>query len=307
MKFLIIDTFHESLQQILEQEGHDCLDMSDRPVEEVMMALPLADGVLLRSRIAIRQDVMDRCPMLKIIGRVGAGLEHIDVEYARSMGIQVVSSPEGNRQAVAEHALAMLLAMFNSIPKADREVREGIWLRKENEGIELQGKTVGIIGFGNTGAAFAKVVSGFGVTTLAYDKYLNGHDHEATMQQLFDHCDVVSIHLPLNDETHYLVNKAWMNQFKKPIYLINTSRGALVNTTDLLDALDEGKLLGACLDVLEFETESLKMPAISELPETAKRLFKHERVLLSPHIAGLTEESYVKLSKILAEKVLAAI
>ncbi|MEZ4721012.1 MAG: NAD(P)-dependent oxidoreductase [Flavobacteriales bacterium] len=172
MKFLIIDTFHESLQQILEQEGHDCLDMSDRPMEEVIMALPFAEGILLRSRIAIRQELIDRSPNLKVIGRVGAGLEHIDVEYAQTMGIKVVSSPEGNRQAVAEHALAMLLAMFNRIPKADREVRKGVWLRKENEGIELQGKTVGIVGCGNTGSAFAKVISGFGVTALAYDKYI---------------------------------------------------------------------------------------------------------------------------------------
>lgn len=307
MKFLIVDTFHPALQQTLEEAGHLCLDMSASPLDEVMMALPFADGILLRSRFALRQDLIDRCPALKIIGRVGAGLEHIDVDYARTLGIHVVSSPEGNRQAVAEHALALLLALLNHVPKADLEVRSGQWLRKQNEGTELQGKTVGIIGYGHTGSAFAQVLSGFGVRILAYDKYVHGHAHIATMEQVFAQSDVVSIHLPLTEETRYLVCTAWLDRFANPIYLINTSRGPIVNTSDLLRALDREKVLGACLDVLEYETESLTMPPMDLLPETAQRLFAHPRTVLSPHIAGITKESYEKLSRVLAEKILAVL
>jgi D-3-phosphoglycerate dehydrogenase / 2-oxoglutarate reductase len=307
MKFIILDTFHESLASMLVEAGHECVDFSEKSEGQIFEAMKDAEGVLLRGRIPIRAELINRSAKLKLIGRVGAGLEYIDVEYARSKGILVLSSPEGNRQAVAEHALAMLLSLFNHIPKANEEVRRGIWDRKANEGIELQGKTVGIIGHGNTGAAFARVVSGFGVKVLAYDKYKAGFENESTMHQVFEEADVVSIHLPLASETLQLVSNDWLKQFAKPIYLINTSRGKILNTENLLDSIDDGMVLGACLDVLEFETENLKMPPLDELPDTARRLMSSSRVLLSPHVAGITVQSYEKLSRVLAEKILSSI
>lgn len=306
MKVLILDTFHESLQLKLEENGHECLNMSNSPDSEVLLAMPFAEILVLRSRMSIRQEQIDACPNLKIIGRVGAGLEHIDVDYARSRGVKVLSSPEGNRQAVAEHAIGMLLTLFNNIAKSNNEVRDGLWMRKENEGVELAGKTIGIIGYGNTGSAFAQVLSGFGVKVLAFDKYKTSFEFESRMDQIFSEADIVSLHLPLNAETKYLVNDTWIHSFQKPFYLINTSRGPIVNTEDLIQAINQKHILGACLDVLEYETENLKMPPIKELPTSALDLMKCGRVILSPHIAGLTKESYEKLSKILAEKILVA-
>lgn len=309
MNFFILDTFHSALVDMLTAAGHTCENVSHLTNDQIAQRLPEAEGILLRSRITLNRALIDRCPNLKLIGRVGAGLEHIDVDYARSKGIEVLSSPEGNRQAVAEHALALLLALFNNLVPSDREVRQGQWLRKQNEGIELQGKTVGVIGYGNTGAAFAKVVSGFGVTVLAYDKYKTGFGNdrvqETTMEEVCAKADVVSVHLPLTAETQALVSKDWIDRFARPIYLINTARGPIVNTADVLTALDDGRVLGACLDVLEFETENLKMPPLDELPIAAQRLFAHPKVILSPHTAGLTAQSYEKLSAVLAEKIVA--
>lgn len=311
MRFLIIDTFHSCLAEMLREAGHICEDISQQTDEKVLAKVTEAEAILIRSRITLDQPLIDRCTNLKLIGRVGAGLEHIDVDYAQSKGIAVLSSPEGNRQAVAEHALSMLLALFNNIIRSDAEVRQGKWLRKQNEGEELQGKTVGIIGYGNTGSAFAQVLSGFGVNVIACDKYKTGFGSaqvkEATMEEVCTQADVVSLHLPLTDETRMLVNKPWIDRFSKPFYLINTSRGPIVDTSELLNALDDERLRGACLDVLEFETENLKMPPVDELPDTARRLFDHPRVVLSPHSAGLTAQSYEKLSRVLAEKILDAV
>ncbi len=304
MHFVILDTFHPSIATLLEQAGHQLSDVSNSSDVEAITAMESCDGILIRSRFPIRKQLIDQCKKLKIIGRVGAGLEHIDVAYAESKGIQVLSSPEGNRQAVAEHALAMLLSLFNHLSRSDREVRSGIWLRKKNEGAELQGKTVAIIGYGNTGSAFAKVLSGFGVNILAFDKYKSGFEHESSMEAIWQEADVVSIHLPLTEETKFLVSKNWLEKFAKPIYLVNTSRGTIVDTSDLLNAINSNRVLGACLDVLEFETENLKMPDFEALPDVAKRLFLSDRVLLSPHTAGLTVESYEKLSRVLGEKIL---
>lgn len=308
MKVTVIDRIHPILMEILAGAGYECDDLASADKETILNALESADGIVLRSGMTIDQSFIDRYSQLKFIGRVGAGLEHIDVEYARSKGREVLSSPEGNRQAVAEHALGMLLSLFNHIPRSDLQVRNGQWIRKENEGEELDGKSVGIIGFGNTGSAFAQILSGFNLQILAYDKYKKGFGseriQEVQMIDILQKADVVSIHLPLTDETKYLINEGWIRQFQKPIFLINTSRGPIVKTDDLLNALDDHKIKGACLDVLEYETENLKMPAITELPETARRLFDHPRVLLTPHTAGLTVQSYEKLSRILAEKII---
>lgn len=305
MKVVIADTIHSSLQNQLSAAGFHCVDCSLNRDEDFKAELAKAQILVIRSRQVIDANFIDQFPHLKVIARVGAGLEHIDVAHAKNKGIHILSSPEGNRQAVAEHALGMLLSLFNHLNACDAEVRQGLWLRKQNEGIELQGKTVGIVGVGNTGSAFAKVISGFGVSILGYDKYKSGFEHEASMDQLFAEADVVSLHLPMTNETHELVCEQWLAKFKKPIYLINTARGNLVKMEDLLVALNSGKVLGACLDVLPYETKSLKMPPLDELPETAKTLFAQPNVLLSPHIAGLTAQSYEKLSSILADKIIA--
>lgn len=308
MKVVIVDTIHEALEKMLTEAGYECLNLNKASDEAVTKALLTADGLVLRSRLVVNAELLDKASNLKFIGRVGAGLEHIDVAYAKSKGIAVLSSPEGNRQAVAEHALGMLLTLFNNLTKANREVRQGKWLRKANEGEELEGKTVAIIGYGNTGSAFAKVLSGFDVRVIAYDKYKTDYSSdlvaECTMDQVFHDADVVSLHLPMNKETEFLVNHQWIRQFKKPFYLINTSRGKIVNTIDMMDALDSGRMRGACLDVLEYEKKNLKMPAISELPDSALRLSQNSKTIISPHIAGLTVQSYEKLSRILAEKII---
>lgn len=304
MKIVIADIIHPVLENMLTLAGFDCVNCADSTDQRFRAALEMADGMVIRSRQVIDATFIDQFPKLKFIARVGAGLEHIDTKYALSKGVEILSSPEGNRQAVAEQALGMLLSLFNNLSKSNTEVRVGQWIRKANEGIELQGKTVGIVGVGNTGSAFARVISGFDTKVLGYDKYKDGVPHEADIEQLFEEADVVSLHLPMTDETFELVNAEWLSRFKKPIYLINTARGSLIKMDDLLEALDTGRVLGACLDVLPYETKDLKMPAMDTLPDSAKRLFNHKKVLLSPHTAGLTVQSYEKLSSILAEKII---
>lgn len=310
MKVIVIDTIHKSLYVKLEAAGFECVNAAQFDERQINALLNDADGLVLRSRLTIDKAFIDRYPNLRFIGRVGAGLEHINVSYATSNNVRVFSSPEGNRQAVAEHALGSLLMLFNRIHLADAEVRNGRWNRKANEGIELQGKTIAIIGFGNTGQAFSRVVSGFQTPILAYDKYRSGFADsavtEVSMKDVFEKADVVSLHLPYNQETHYLVDESWLAFFKKPIYLINTSRGGIVNTSALLNAIAKRQVLGACLDVLEYETENLKMPEFKDFPDAALALAKNEKVVLTPHIAGLTVESYEKLSSILADKIIDA-
>ncbi len=307
MKVLIIDKVHHALHEILERAGHQCLDISEATEQEVRMALPFAEILVLRSRISIGQDEILSARNLKIIARPGSGIEHIDKEFAHKNGIRVVTSPEGNRQSVAEHALAMLLTLFNRIIIANSEVKQGKWDRKSNQGIELSGKTIGLIGFGNTGSAFAEILSGFDVKILAFDKYKSGFPYEATMERLFESCDIVSLHIPLTNETTGLVSNQWLSQFKKPVYLINTSRGPIAQSHALLQGLNNGQLKGVCLDVLDEESENLTLPELSQIPQATRELIQHQKAIVTPHIAGLTEQSYEKLSKVLAEKILAEI
>ncbi|MBL7931588.1 MAG: hydroxyacid dehydrogenase [Bacteroidia bacterium] len=308
MRILFADSNHAILHESLIKAGFSCDLFWDRPVAELLELLPQYDILVLRSRFKISAEIIDRCPNLKCIARIGAGMENIDVPYAQSKGIACLCVPEGNRDAVGEHAIGMLLMLLNNLKKADSEVREGIWIRAENRGHEIKGKTVGIIGYGQMGSAFAEKLSGFGCKILAYDKYRKNYGNavvsEVSMDQIFEETDILSLHIPLTEETRFLVNAAFLQKFKKPIYLLNTSRGKCLNTKDLLDAIDSGKVKGACLDVLEFESVSFETIPDSEVPAELKRLRVSDKVVLSPHIAGWTHESNYKMSLMMAEKII---
>lgn len=302
-KVLFVDTVHPMLWEELEKEGFHCIEAYGLSKEEVKAISSDTYGIVIRSRFKIDAPFLDACQELRFIARAGSGMENIDEEFATSKGIACLNAPEGNRQAVAEHALGMLLSLFNTLNTADLEVRQGLWKREENRGIELNGKTVGIIGYGHNGSAFADVLGGFGVKLLAYDKYKSNYSEkaiESNMQTIFNEADILSLHIPLTDETHHLVNDEFIQRFKKPFYLINTSRGQCVKTVDLLDAMQDGKVLGACLDVLEDEKTSFEK---LENSVDFQRLIQSKKVILSPHVAGWTKESKLKLAQVLLEKI----
>lgn len=307
MKVLFIDTTHPILQQRLEEMGFECDYFSDYNYQDYLDCIGNYTGVIIRSKIILDQPILQAAKNLKFIGRVGAGMENIDVEYAKSLGISCLNSPEGNRDAVAEHALGMILALRNHLVRVNAEVRQGVWKREENRGFEMKGKTLAIIGYGNMGKAFAQRLKGFEMNVIAYDKYLNSFsDSNATevdLEAVFNSADIVSFHVPLTDETRYMFDKNWISKMQKPFYLINTARGPVVNTADLLEEIDKGKILGAALDVLEFEGFSFENLNVNEMPSSFKKLLASDKVLLSPHIAGWTIESNIKLSSFIADKV----
>lgn len=308
MKILFIDSVHPVLSERLTIAGHTCEDVSELDGESLLAQLHDAEGLVVRGRLMLDAKTLEKAPDLRFIARAGSGLENIDRTECARRSVRLYNSPEGNRDAVGEHAIGMLLALMNHLPRADREVRGGKWRRKENTGHELHGSTVGIIGFGRMGSAFGEKLQGFGVKVLAYDKYLKDYapDHvqETTLEDLLEHSDVVSLHLPLATETERYADAAFFARCRKPIWFINTARGPLVDTGALLDGLDNGRVRGACLDTLEFEERSL-LGLRSDAPQQVlQRLFKHERVMLTPHIAGITHESYFKLANILADKIL---
>lgn len=274
-----------------------------------MELLPQYDGIVIRSRFRITKELIDSAPRLRCIGRVGAGMENIDVAYAESKGIACLHAPEGNRDAVAEHAMGMLLSLLNHLKRADNEVRSGIWKRAENRGHEIKDKTVGIIGYGNMGSAFAQRLTGFGCRILAHDKYRQGFGddkvQEASLEEIWQQADIISLHLPLTEETTYYVNEAFISRCKKNIYLINTARGKCLDTAALVRHLQSGKVKGACLDVLEYESASFENLDASQFPEPMQYLVKNDKVVLSPHIAGWTHESNYKMSRVIAEKIMA--
>lgn len=308
MKILFIDSNHPVLHQTLEKAGHSCDLQYKWTLEEIISHVHLYDGIVIRSRVKINKEIIDRATRLKFIARAGAGMENIDTVYAENKGIRCLLAPEGNRDAVAEHALGMLLSLFNNLCRANREVREGKWIREGNRGVELMGKTVGIIGFGNMGSAFAERLRGFGVNVLAYDKYKIGFGNsfvqEVPLERIFEEADVLSLHTPLTEETRNLINHSFIGQFKKNIYIINTARGKSLNTADLVVNLKSGKVLGACLDVLEYEMTSFENLDITTLPEAFQYLIQSDKIMLSSHIAGWTHESNEKIARILAEKIL---
>lgn len=300
-----IDEVHPYFKQQLLERGIVCDDLTKVDVDTILNNINKYDGIVIRSRFPVNRLFLDKAPTLKFIARSGAGMENIDADYAKQKSIELFNSPEGNRTAVAEHAIGMLLSLFNQLNSADKQVRNGIWLREQNRGIELEGKTVGIIGYGNMGSAFAERLQCFGVNVIAYDKYKKGFENklvkETDWEQIYKETDVLSLHVPLSEDTLFLMNEKRFNQFKKPIYLINTARGKNVKTKDLITAIKEGKVLGACLDVLEYENTAFEKMDNSK--KDYKALMKSDKVILSPHVAGWTTESYYKLSAYLFQKI----
>jgi len=306
MNVYFIDTVHRSLEDILIKLGFNCIDVTKDNLITLQEKLIQADGIVIRSRFPMNEDLLKFAPNLKFIARSGVGMENIDVTYCEKSNITLFNAPEGNRNAVGEHALGMLLSLMNKFQQGDAEVRKGIWDREGNRGEELDGKTVGIIGFGNNGSAFAKKLRGFDVNILVYDKYLSNLSNEfitqVSLETLYEQADVISFHIPQNEETLYWANDAFFNQIKKPIYLLNLSRGKIVSTKALLNALNEGKVKGAGLDVLEFEKASFENFDQDHL-EDFHALIRNQKVLLTPHVGGWTIESYIKLSTVLGEKI----
>ena len=307
MKVLLIDTNHEILQKGLEKLGCICDEDYTSTKLQIEEKINEYDGIVIRSRFNIDTTFINQATNLKFIARVGAGLESIDTDYAEKKGIHLISAPEGNRNAVGEHALGMILSLFNNLKKADLEIRQGKWLREANRGLELEGKTIGLIGYGNMGKAFAKKLRGFEVEVICYDiKEGVGDENckQVSLEKLQEKTDVLSLHTPFNKLSHNMVNAAFIQNFKKPFYLINTARGSAVVTNHLVDALQNKKILGACLDVLEYEKLSFENLFENDvLPEAFEHLIHANNVLLSPHIAGWTVESKVKLAQTIVDKV----
>lgn len=308
-KVVFLDVVHEVLEQRLAKAGFQCIDATQISDKEAKILVQQAEGIVVRSRFPLDSELLSSAEKLEFIARSGAGMENIDLTFCEKKNIKLFNAPEGNRNAVAEHALGMLLALFNNLLKGDREIRSGVWDREGNRGIELDGKTIGIIGFGNNGQAFARKLSGFDVNVLVYDKYKTGFSlgqvEESSMERIFEEADVVSFHIPQNEETMYWADSSFFNRFTKPFFLINLSRGKIVRIADLLEAIDSGKVAGACLDVLEFEKSSFENMFEGDLlPESFRRLMDSEKVILSPHVGGWTKESYFLLSDVLADKIL---
>ncbi|SKB48621.1 D-3-phosphoglycerate dehydrogenase [Salegentibacter holothuriorum] len=317
MIILHSDTNHPTLIKQLDDAGHHNIEGFSQSREQTLENQHLYDGIVIRSRYTIDREFIDAAPNLKFIARVGAGLENIDVEYAEEHGITLFSAPEGNRNAVGEHTLAMLLSLFNKLNKADREVRDGLWHREENRGLELDRKTVGIVGYGNMGKAFAKKLRGFDVEVICYDiKEGVGDENvrQVSLEEFREKCDVVSLHTPWTPKTDQMINKEFIDAYKKPFWFINTARGKNVVTSDLVDALKDGRVLGAGLDVLEYEKASFEslfsnkknvsLSIENQIPDPMRELMFLNNVILSPHVAGWTIESHERLASVIAGKII---
>ena len=307
-RILISDKTHEVLPQRLREAGFDVSVAPDHDYESLVQAAQGCEGLVVRSKVIVDSAFIDRVPSLRCIGRVGAGMETIDVDYAEAHGVCCLNSPEGNRDAVGEHAVGLLLALFDNIARADGEVRRGLWQREANRGLEVGGKTVGIIGFGNMGRAFAKRLSGFGCRVIYYDKYLQETPEgleRVSLETLQREADVVSFHVPLTAETRHYLDADFIAAMARPFYLINTARGAVVDTAALVSALESGKVLGAALDVLEYE--NMQADGLGDVPESVQYLMQSPRTVLTPHVAGWTVESKYKLAAVLADKMIEAL
>lgn len=305
-KCLIIDRTHECIIPLLKEVGYQSDYQPGLSRAEVLDRIAGYEGLIVRSKVAVDRELINRATRLQFVGRAGAGLDQLDTEALRTRNIAIVNAPEGNRDALAEHMVGMLLALLNKICLADRQIRAGEWDREGNRGTELMGKTVGIVGYGYMGQAFAQRLSSFGVDVLAYDKYKEnyGDDYatEAPLDRLYERADVVSFHVPLTEETHHWVDDSFLNRFRKDIFLLNSARGKIITLRTLSEAIARRKVRGAALDVLENEQ-------LAQLTDEQQRYFNElaqsDRVLFTPHVAGWTHESYEKISRVLAEKIAA--
>lgn len=300
-KILIIDDLHPVFKETATALGYVVDDRPQITRAETLAVIADYDGIAVRTKFRIDKELFDAAPKLKFVARAGAGLDNIDIDIAKERGIALLAANEGNMDAVGEHAVGLLLSLMNNFRKADMEIRNGVWDREGNRGYELKGKTVGIIGYGFMGQSFARKLSGFGVNVIAYDKYKTGfsdeYAHEVSMEQIVKHSDVLSLHIPLTNETKQMVNDEYFFHFKKPIFLINTARGEIVSIKAVLDNIAKGKILGAGLDVLEKE----KFPMLAE-QQWYDALKTNDKIILTPHVAGWTFDSYRKISEVLAEK-----
>lgn len=307
-KILFLDKAHPYLESTLTANGFQCHTDTMSPKAEVEEFVGAYHGIVMRSRFRIDQGFLEKATKLQFLAREGVGLEHIDVDFAEARGIKVLISPEGSKDTVAEHALGLLLCLMNNLARADRQVRAGQWVREANRAVELKGKTVGVLGYGNMGKSLAQRLQGFGVRVLVYDKFLTHYDDQfaeaASLEMLFENADVLSAHIPYSPDNHYFINDAFLKNFKKNIYVVNTARGLILNTADLVENLKSGKVAGAALDVLEYEETSFDKFRLEELPPAFDYLTQADNVVLSPHIAGWSFESKEKHGRVLAEKIL---
>ena len=304
MKMVIVTTrVHDSLIEGLRRHGYEVYHNPKITREELCSAIQEAEGIVVSTRIKIDSDILDKATQLKWIARLGSGMELIDVKFAESKGIRCISSPEGNRNAVAEHALGMLLGLMKKIFSSHLQLKQGIWQREENTGIELSGKTVGIIGYGNAGSAFAALLKSFNITVLAYDKYKfgfgAGYIKEASLEQVCRYSDIISLHVPLTDETFHMANENFFNSLQQRPFFLNTSRGQVVSLDHIVNALKDKKIAGAGLDVLENEKLN---EYTSREKERLNWLLEQPNVIITPHIAGYSHEAFYKMGKVLLEK-----
>ena len=306
MKILLLDKNHPLITEQLSEKGFVLEEDFSSSYEQVLEKIHLYEGVIIRSRIPLDAHFLEKAKNLKFIARVGAGMENIDIAKAQKLGIKLINSPEGNKDAVAEHVIGTLLVLMNRLFISSNEVKEGIWLREENRGEEILGKTFGIIGYGNMGKAVAKRLSGFGCKTIFYDIKPNLSDEFATqvsLQELQENADILSLHTPLTEDTLYMIDEEFISKMKKNFYFINTARGKNLKTSALVNALKSGKIKGACLDVLEYEKTSFEN--LETKNEDLEYLLNSEKAIITPHIAGWTHESKIKLAQVIVDKILA--
>jgi len=305
-----LDEVHPLLEEGLRAHGFRCHKHLNSSINDLKNLNFSVHGFVVRSRFKLDSEFLKDFPELEFIARSGAGMENIDEVYCKHHNISCFNAPEGNKNAVAEHALGLLLMLFNRLHIADKEVRDGIWDREGNRGLEIEGKTFGLIGYGNNGSQFAQILSGFKCKILAYDKYKSGFGtqqvKESSLEEIYAQADILSFHIPQTLETLFWLDTERIEKFEKPFYVINLSRGKIIETKALLGALETDKVRGACLDVLEFEKSSFEqMFEVEQLPVDLKSLINNKKVVLSPHVGGWTKESYIKLSEVLRDKILA--